>query len=151
MLDTELHKLLAPYIEAPVECDGFTRLAHTALANAGIEHICMLGRVVSADGLHRSPVHYWIELADGRVIDYRARMWLGEGESVPYGLFHKPSYALWSYEGQPIDLPVLNPVLVKVLMLSIPLHLLKASNTGDEWCVTTPKQLSHDDDRSSGF
>lgn len=124
MSNTELQELLAPYIEAPVECDGFTRLAHTALANAGIKHTCMIGRLISAGGERQSPIHYWIELDDGQVIDYRAKMWLGDVESVPHGVFHPTRYKLWCYHGQPIDLPVLSPMIVKVLMFSIPLSSL---------------------------
>lgn len=120
MLDTELHQLVAPFIDAPVECDGFTRLAHTALANAGIGHTCMLGRVVSADGQRRTPIHYWIVLEDGQVIDYRARTWLGECERVPHGIFKPASFKSWVYQGEPIDLPVLHPVMANILMQAMP-------------------------------
>lgn len=127
MLDTELHQLLAPYDAAPVECDGFTRLAHTALTNARIPHACMLGRLVSADGQRRTPIHLWIELADGRLIDYRARCWLGECEGVPHGVFDRASYKGWTYTGETIDLPLLHPVLANVLMQSIPLNHQRCS------------------------
>lgn len=32
-------------------------------------------------------MHYWIELQDGQMCDFRARMWLGKSESVPHGVF----------------------------------------------------------------
>lgn len=121
MLDTELHQLLVPFIDAPVECDGFTRLAHTALSNAGIEHTCMMGRVVSLDGKTRSPIHFWIELEDGRLIDYRARMWLGDCKNVPHGVFQPVHFKSWVYQGEVIDLPVLHPVMANILMQAIPL------------------------------
>lgn len=125
MLDSELHKLLAAYDAAPVECDGFTRLAHTALTNAGVQHSCMLGRLVSADGQRRTPVHLWIELPDGRLIDYRARIWLGDADSVPHGIFDRAGYSEWTYSGEIIDLPILHPVLANILMQSIPLNHLR--------------------------
>lgn len=121
MLDTELHQLLAPYIDAPVECDGFARLAHTALTHAGIEHTCMIGRIKSEDGHRCTPTHLWLELEDGRVIDYRARMWLGNTDCVPNGVFHHSCYKSWAYDGQPIELPILSPVISKLLLLAIPL------------------------------
>lgn len=120
MLHAELHQLLEPYINAPVECDGFTRLAHTALTHAGIEHTCMLGRLISADGQRKSPIHYWITLPDGQVIDYRARMWLGVSETVPHGVFFPACYKLWAYEGAAIDLPVLTPIGAQIMMMAHP-------------------------------
>lgn len=115
-MSAELHQLLEPYINAPVECDGFTRLAHTALVHAGIEHACMCGRLVSVDDTTESPIHFWIELADGRLIDYRARMWLGENPTVPNGVFNANEFAGWKYLGEQIDLPTLSPVLVEILL-----------------------------------
>lgn len=120
MLDTELFQLLTPFIDAPVGCDGFTRLAHTALSNAGIEHTCMMGRVVSLDSKARSPIHFWIELEDGRLIDYRARMWLGDCQNVPHGVFQPFHFKSWVYRGEVIDLPVLHPVMANILMKAIP-------------------------------
>jgi hypothetical protein len=118
-LTAELHRLLERYIDAPVECDGFTRLAHGALESAGIDHACMRGRVVSADGTVRSPIHFWIELPDGRLIDYRARMWLGDFSSVPHGIFLPDEFAKWQYQGEPIILQTLSPVIAE-LLLSFP-------------------------------
>lgn len=85
MLDA-ISSLLEPYSNAPVECDGFTRIAHSVLAGAGIPHSCMQGQLVSASGNDELPIHFWIQLDDGRVIDYRARMWLGDDAGVPHGV-----------------------------------------------------------------
>ena len=119
-LPDAIHQLLEPYINAPVECDGFTRLAHTALEQAEIPHACMVGRVTSADGHRQSPTRFWIQLHDGRLIDYRARMWLGDESSVPHGVFTPGEYAGWQHQGADIELPVLSPILAKFMLLDLP-------------------------------
>lgn len=119
-MSAELHQLLEIYGAAPVECDGFVRLAHTALVKAGIEHSCMCGRLASSDGAKVSPIHFWIELADGRIVDYRARMWLGEVATVPHGIFDPSTFPDWLYQGALVDVPVANAALVAILMAQIP-------------------------------
>lgn len=115
-----IEQLLEPYINAPVECDGFTRLAHTALELAGIQHTCMVGIVASLCGHRQSPIHFWIQLHDGRLIDYRARMWLGDETSVPHGVFALEAFPEWEYRGAEIDLPILNPVLARYMVMPLP-------------------------------
>lgn len=119
MLHAEIHQLLVSYDKAPVECDGFTRLAHTALANAGVEHTCHIGRIVSADGKRQSPVHYWVELTDGMIIDYRARMWLGDDEGVPHGIFSPDGYKSWVYQGSTTELPLLSPIVARFMVMEL--------------------------------
>ncbi|KQW19864.1 MULTISPECIES: hypothetical protein [Pseudomonas] len=116
----ELHQLLSVYEAAPVECDGFVRLAHTALVNAGIQHRCLFGRVSSSDGATVSPVHLWIELEDGSLVDYRARMWLGEVTTVPHGIFNPADFPEWRYEGVQVDVPVASSALVAILTAPMP-------------------------------
>jgi len=118
--DEELLQLLAQYVEAPVECDGFALLAHTALMRAGIEHFCLCGRLESQDGNRGIPAHFWIELVDGRIIDYRARMWLGALDSVPHGIFDANMFPEWTYQGEHVALPTLHPALVEIMMTPIP-------------------------------
>lgn len=119
MLHAEIHQLLVPYDKAPVECDGFTRLAHTALADAGVDHTCHIGRIVSADGERQSPVHYWVELTDGVIIDYRARMWLGDDEGVPHGVFRPNGYKSWVYKGSTIKIPLLSPIVARFMVMDV--------------------------------
>lgn len=116
----ELHQLLDVYDSAPVECDGFIRLAHTALINAGIQHRCMCGRVCSNDGPTVIPLHFWIELTDGCFVDYRARMWLGEVATVPHGIFSPENFPEWRYEGVQVDMPVASSTLIAILTASMP-------------------------------
>lgn len=49
------------------------------------------------------PLHHWVELADGRRIDLRARLWLGDGARVPHGIVDAPDVHA-SYVGQRSDL-----------------------------------------------
>ena len=108
--------LLEPYSTAPVECDGFSRIAHSVLTGAGIPHSCMCGRLVSTSRDAEIPLHFWIQLADGRVIDYRARMWLGDDAAVPHGVFKEDEYPLWHYLGTAITLSVLSPTMIQLLL-----------------------------------
>lgn len=119
-MSDEIHNLLAHYVHAPVECDGFIRLVHTALVNAGIEHFCYLGRLESRVSKLEIPIHFWISLPDGRIIDYKARMWIGEVETVPHGIFDEAKFPDWAYLGERIEIPTLNPSVVAFLMAPIP-------------------------------
>ena len=118
MTRLELHQLVERFIDAPVECDGFVRLAHTALVAAGIEHTVMYGRLVSADAKRQTPIHFWISLDNGEVLDYRARMWLGAGMNVPNGIFAQSEFPDWSYHGCAIDIPTLHPSIAEILTRS---------------------------------
>jgi hypothetical protein len=108
--------LLEHCINAPVECDGFVRLAHTALVNSGIEHTVLMGRLTSQDESTKTPIHFWIVLEDGSHVDFRARLWLGDSADIPHGIFHTDSYPHWKYVGEKVEIAVLPPVLVRVLL-----------------------------------
>lgn len=69
-----------------LECDGMTKVLSAVLVRDGIDHRCMVGSLTVA-GVGKIPLHHWIELPDGSVIDLRARMWIGDDELVPYGAF----------------------------------------------------------------
>lgn len=75
---------LAPLDQAPVECDGFVRLASILLAREGLEHEVHVGRL-SLPGARSISPHFWIALPGGLICDYRARMWLGD--QAPHGVF----------------------------------------------------------------
>lgn len=117
----EVEKILRDLLDeldaASVECDGMSRLVVTRLHRAGIEHIAfdgmltVQGRVISR--------HFWVEVGD-LVIDYRARMWLGDDPEVPHGVFRKDA-VLGEYRGQPTDM--IRPVpawMESVLMMQLP-------------------------------
>jgi hypothetical protein len=100
-MDEELLDKLKIYDPAPLECDGLVRVLHTVLNRNGVPHITKVGKVNHiSDPRRKISYHYWIELEDGRFIDFRARMWLGEDSSVPHGVFNPKDYPDYVYEGQ---------------------------------------------------
>ncbi|PZP98339.1 MAG: hypothetical protein DI587_14940 [Variovorax paradoxus] len=91
-----------------LECDGMTRVISALLQRDGIAHRPMAGRLdVEAAG--RIEPHYWIELDDGRRIDLRARMWLGDKPGVPHG-FVPADAAGVRYEGRAFEVQA-NPIV----------------------------------------
>jgi hypothetical protein len=83
---TTIGDWLAPIDAFPLECDGLTRIVSTLLARDDVEHRVCVGSL-DIQGVGLIPLHWWVELGDGRVIDYRARMWLGDGPQTPHGVF----------------------------------------------------------------
>lgn len=115
-----VREIVEPFVLAPVECDGFTRIAHTALFNEGIAHTCMKGRMIQVTGNQALPIHFWIVLADGHVVDYRARMWLGDDTTVPHGVFNPAQFPTWAYSGEAVNLPLLSAAVVQALLARPP-------------------------------
>lgn len=111
-----LELALLPLEDAPVECDGMSYLISAALASADITHSLYAGCLI--DGLKGDTVlpHVWIgiECRDGTaIIDFRARMWLGDVDDVPHGVFNAQEHARFQYHGhlgQPprLDRDILN-------------------------------------------
>ncbi|WP_189691147.1 hypothetical protein [Pseudorhodoferax aquiterrae] len=85
-----------------LECDGMTRVVSALLLRDGIAHVPMCG-TLSVAGVGEIPVHHWIELEDGRLIDLRARMWLGEDPRVPHGVVPRDR-ANARYVGREVEL-----------------------------------------------
>ena len=83
---TSLQAWLQPLDGLRLECDGMTRVIAALLTREGICHLVCRGRL-EIDGEGMTPRHWWIELGDGLICDWRARMWLGDGQAVPHGVF----------------------------------------------------------------
>lgn len=113
-----LRTLLDPMGSAPVEWNGFARLASTVLRNAGIPHTVFLG-ALSCGGRIVSP-HLWIKVGPWWV-DYRARLWLGSSTDIPHGIFKIDSPCEAQYAGSAIQLDPLSPILFEILRTPIPL------------------------------
>jgi len=111
------------YDACTLECDGMTNVEHYYLALAGIVHTVYEGYVLDdsgedpeADGI---TWHRWIQFQAQEgpaVIDYRARMWLGQRESVPHGVFREASFPHIHYRGDPIEPPCLPPSVIQFLV-----------------------------------
>lgn len=83
-----------------LECDGLTFALGHALERAGIRHRRMVGYVSWYPGKELVVPHCWIELGGGYVIDFRLRMWLGNNENVPHGIFWPCPFEI-RYYGEP--------------------------------------------------
>lgn len=85
----ELQILLSPLDDAPLDCDGVTYAVSFVLAEAGIPHYCYKGYVTHPETGDVIVPHLWVELDGGIVVDYRLRMWLGDKDSIPHGVFSR--------------------------------------------------------------
>lgn len=85
---------LQPLVGLPLECDGLTRVISTLMQRNKIEHQVHSGKltVIGIGGIN---LHWWIQLSDGSICDYRARMWLGDHEAVPHGIFMENTHHLY--------------------------------------------------------
>jgi hypothetical protein len=95
---------------AALECDGMTRVLHTVLSRHRVPHVVKIGRV-EWSGKQFDP-HFWIELPDGKVVDYRLRMWFGG--QAPHGVFD-PERAGVEYDGHTASIPLLNDMVFQIL------------------------------------
>ncbi|MBB6376098.1 hypothetical protein BKA01_003356 [Pseudonocardia eucalypti] len=110
-----IEALLGSYDSCDLECDGMTRIFSTILLQHGIPHDPYFGRIIYEPS-SVEVVHYWIRLRDGLMVDYRARMWLGDSQDVPHGVFRAEDYEQVRYEGQSIELLPLSDNLFRVLV-----------------------------------
>ncbi len=111
----EMKELLAQCEHCPLECAGLTRVPHTVLFRERTEHTRFVGTVTDTSRQKSFNPRFWIELPDKTIIDYRARMWLGDHADVPHGIFNSGDYPNVAYTGSPAELEPLTPVLFAVL------------------------------------
>ncbi|PSV00575.1 hypothetical protein [Photobacterium kishitanii] len=97
---------------APVECDGFVRLAAKVLFRHGQDFEVFKGSVHSRSGGY-IPLHWWIE-SGGYIIDYRARLWMGD--DAQHGLLDKETVGDL-YTGSPVHFPLISDSLEVMLLL----------------------------------
>ena len=110
-LDSKLEKLLKPYDKCRLECDGLTRVLHTVLSKNKIKHSVHQGEVHVGKEVFNP--HFWIQLPNGYVVDYRLRMWFGN--KAPHGIF-KPENNDVKYDGDKINMPELSDVMFQILV-----------------------------------
>jgi hypothetical protein len=73
---TELSDFFKDIELAPIECDGFTRIAFSRLCRLGVPCQAFIGSLVVGDS-YIAP-HLWLLVHGKLIVDYRARMWLGD-------------------------------------------------------------------------
>lgn len=88
-----------------LECDGLTRVLSYRLTELRMKHKVMVGHF-EYSGNKAVPIHWWVKLADGRTVDYRAKMWAGDVKEVPHGVFMEADYPAMKYVGEPHDIEV---------------------------------------------
>lgn len=100
---------------APVECDGFVRLAAKVLSRAGQDFDVYVG---SSKGINGGsiPLHYWIVWNDC-IVDYRSRMWLGDGAQHGVLLMEAVEHL---YDGDVQNVPLIPDFLEDLLKLNTP-------------------------------
>jgi hypothetical protein len=115
----DVFERIADLDDAPVECDGFARIAATWLAEAGVAHFPQHGQAVLLFTPEISIYpHFWISLEGDRILDYRLRMWAAKcglsstDARVPHGVFDPADYPWLSYRGGAVELaPVAEPLI----------------------------------------
>lgn len=125
----ELERLVGHLANAPVECDGMARLVVTVLEKHNIPYQAMLGEIVPT-GLTCSIPHFWVQVGD-LIIDYRARMWLGESDQVPDGVVNLADFE-HLYQGRPIHLEPLPAVMFEIMRAPFPKQLVDGTLDNSE-------------------
>jgi len=89
MTNKNIERLILKYTKLPLECDGLTKVISYILTKHNIKHIVCIGNLIIDN---KSILHYWIELPNKDIIDYRARMWFGNNNTIPNGIFNPTKY-----------------------------------------------------------
>lgn len=110
-LDDQIIHEITALDSAPVECDGFVRLAVKVLNQHEEDYTVLCGKVSDCHGTEFSP-HCYIEWGQ-YIIDFRARLWLGS--NAQHGFLEKSNYG-HLYAGQAI---IINPLPDSVYALML--------------------------------
>jgi integrase len=106
-LPSSVLEVLRPWLrmldDAALECDGMCRVLSALLRRDGISHQVHFGSV-TVEGRGRIPMHFWIVMDNGQILDLRARMWLGDTEDVPHGLFDQAENVEYEARGSTPEL-----------------------------------------------
>lgn len=86
---SELELALLPLEDIRTDCTEMTMIVSEMLFRNGVPHRCMKGVVQHVPTGNFVVPHFWIELTPEIMIDLRLRMWLGDEDDVPHGIFDK--------------------------------------------------------------
>lgn len=115
---------LRKYDGLKLECDGLTRVLSYVLNQHKVKHKIMIG-VLYHKGNKVVPIHWWIILADGRTVDYRARMWAGDVATVPHGVFRQEAFSDVQYVGNHNEIEVTKKVFDALTLVTPEPKLIK--------------------------
>ncbi|HAH6504770.1 MULTISPECIES: hypothetical protein [Enterobacterales] len=99
----ELEAVLMTLDDCQMECDGMTWAVSQLLNDAGVPHDCMYGFVRNEQTKDIVTPHFWVVLDDGWLVDLRLRMWLGDHDNIPHGVFHPDNEPGFFYKGDPVQ------------------------------------------------
>ncbi|HAS6507014.1 MULTISPECIES: hypothetical protein [Vibrio] len=97
---SELETVLFVLEDCQVDCDGMTYLVSHLLKQANVEHCCMFGYVTEKSSGDVVTPHCWITLPGDYIVDLRLRMWLGDFDHIPHGVFKSSCTPDIVYEGK---------------------------------------------------
>lgn len=115
LIRSKICDILDPLDRCELECDGMTRIISYLLCQSGVSHRVMLGSIRNLETNKTIEPHLWVALDNGLYIDYRARMWLGNNEDIPHGIFDFNEYPLVAYSESPVELSSMNDHLSHIL------------------------------------
>lgn len=85
-----------------IECDNMTWVISYLFNKINLPHKCMSGHVMQSNRKKYITPHYWIELPAGYVVDLRLRMWFGDEDVVPHGIFQPGMHPKFIYFGKEV-------------------------------------------------
>lgn len=95
-----------------IECEAMTQIISHILCRSEVPHQCFYGYAKERKGETTVVPHYWIQLEDGWIVDLRLRMWLGDTDDVPHGIFKTERI---QYKGTPVHLEEMEASLMELL------------------------------------
>ena len=112
-IPSDVLEKLGRYSCLGLECDGMTRIVTHLLTKAEVPHKVKCGVIFKGEE-RVIPFHYWVVLPDQRIIDYKARMWLGNKPEVPHGIFSPKEFPEYRYVGRTTPMSV-SPFMFGIL------------------------------------
>lgn len=111
----------------PLDCENLIRVIATLLDRDGVPYKAHQG-AMWVKGIGHVEPHCWLVLDGGRTVDFRARLWLGEEERVPHGIFVPTDSQV--YTSYKTFNAVVHPVVVFALTGSRLEHFPTLGSTG---------------------